>query len=103
MAHRKATRIAVLRAARELIEDPKHWIKGKMVSANGKRYCAAGAIHQIDGPAEDDVLMDLAQTINPTGEYKYRNHTIFWFNDKRARTHAEVLEAFDKTIERLGG
>lgn len=108
MAHRKATRVAVLKAARELISDPKYWIKGKMVSANGKRYCSAGAIVKIDGPAEEEAMMDLAQTLGfkgPTVGNRYGSHRslIYRFNDKRATTHEDVIEAFDKTIERLEG
>lgn len=105
------TRVAVLKASRELIADKKHWVKGEYVeevTINGlpsARYCAVGAMREIDGPAEEAAMKELAKTIlaeDPEmGEIRWPEDTIINYNDRLSTTHAALLDMFDRTIERL--
>lgn len=115
----------VLKASRELIEEPKQWIKNKYVSADEKRFCAAGAIKRIDGPSENKAKVALAVAIveahpemarsrhvqNYLRIYSnygqgallkvaenYPEVVITSFNDQRVRTHGDILEVFDAAI-----
>jgi hypothetical protein len=112
-----ASAAETLRAARALIEDPKHWTKG-VYAATSKRsaewsevfvgseravcWCSLGALRRVDGPHEDAARGLLADAINPQwrtqGEYPYVNEVIYRFNDARHRRHREVLAKFDEAI-----
>lgn len=107
-----------LRAARALIEDPKHWTKGALakpkkrssddegMTAQDPRagaWCAVGAIKRVDGVFEDAALVALAQVLDWSGNaYLYgpahARDEIVDFNDARIRRHKEVMRAFDKAI-----
>lgn len=110
------TRVQVLKAARELITPRDAWTKGTMrrwvrffddglIEEKAVGWCAAGAINEIDGPAANGAYRALAQTL--VDEFQQSKAfadpipTITHFNDNSS--HKEVLKAFDKTIERLGG
>jgi hypothetical protein len=98
-----------LRAARALIEDPKHWTQDDLaLNAAGEPaisyeeavcFCSMGATgcaayrhgYANGGFDADEFLNKVAQMAG--------FGTISRFNDAPARTHAEVLAAFDKAIE----
>lgn len=115
----------VLKASREVIEDPEHWIKGKYYNAAETRFCAAGAIKKIDGLNEQKAKVALAKAIvekfpqvvakmrRVQAAMRFSKYSatqvatnspemiITTFNDKKDRTHGEILEAFDAAIESL--
>jgi hypothetical protein len=93
-----------LRAARALIEDPKHWTQGSYgldSSGHGVStrrineavcFCSWGAlvrvgIDVIGGRSAEERYLDMGMGNRGVGN----------FND--THTHAEVLAAFDKAIE----
>lgn len=107
------SRVAVLKAVRELISDKKNWMKGEFkeeVTEKGApyfRYCSVGALQEIDGPAQEAATRELAKTI--LREYPEMGYpddaedTIITWNDGGSTKHENVIKMFDKTIERLGG
>lgn len=113
--------LETLRKAREIIADPAHWTKGYFAKdAEGRDveplalcatcFCSAGAILKAQGRTtyqleRDEMpkaaLVELAKTVKPDGDFAQDAWatTIYRFNDHH--THAEVLDVFDRTIERL--
>lgn len=109
-----------LRRARNLIEDPKHWIKGALAKPSkysrnipilnpndpeAGAWCALGAINRVDGPYEDAAVKMLAFVI---GGYEYAyvegaRGEVTGFNDRPVRLHADVLSAFDRAIAKAEG
>lgn len=94
----------VLRAARKKIERPEAWVKGTAArTANGKPcmpkagcaacWCPIGAISSLDGEADVATLANALHFL----EKAVRLPIPSW-NDKRERTHGEVLAAFDRAI-----
>jgi hypothetical protein len=78
----------VLIAARAKIDKPQKWIKREY--QKGNRYCAAGACHAVAPyPASVDAQR-LLDSLTPDGI------GIENFNDER--THAEVMDLFDRAI-----
>lgn len=92
-----------LRRARALIERPEAWTKG--TSARWHRqpvdvesplatcWCAFGAIRRqsVDRATQDRAIGRLRRFSGP--------NVVDW-NDAPERTHAEVIEAFDRAIEK---
>ena len=107
-AKRKA--VEILRKARALITDKKHWTKGvfrrslieehKPSKTWGTAYCVFGAVHQASGVdywRECDYAKDLLQAAldrRPRGKAK----TVIGYNDSRGTTHAQILALIDKAI-----
>ncbi len=101
------TTLELLKAARARIERPEAWTQGSWArDADGHRcaenapgavrWCSLGAIQgprQVVGDAEaalKDTLVDRGSSV-----------AVSTFNDDPTRTHAEVLDLFDRTIARL--
>lgn len=111
------SRLAVLKAARELIVNKENWIKGDFAESEyidggaGKyrmKYCAVGAIRHVDGPAEEAAKTELAKTIlaeypkmGSVGPYGDAEDAIINYNDRKKTSHKKLISMFDKTIERL--
>ena len=110
----------MLIGARELIADPKHWIKGsyeRELAGGVKAYCLIGALSKVRlrGTANGDDDYDIARVAErhlrdcvqrrkiPVGFYgnKYVE-TAIEFNDLRTTTHADVLAVLDCAIEEAG-
>jgi hypothetical protein len=97
--------VEVLKKARGLISDPKHWTQGTFAKdAYGREvdpeddqaicFCAIGAIHAAAGGMNEDcgrAIWDL--------RIRTPERSVSEFNDHRS--HAEVLELFDDAIARL--
>lgn len=97
--------IEVLKAARELISDPKHWTQylfarddngnsTQPVSVRAVCWCALGAIDRVSGDDEsagDDALDALMEVVE--------EGNVSTFND--SHTHPEVMALFDAAIARL--
>lgn len=95
------TTLGILTAARELLSDEARWTKGAFARDDtGRAYpgpkwercwCLAGAIYKIDpdGIDAEHALMDALQIPN-----------IRKFNDDATTTHAMILDAFDRAIEK---
>lgn len=99
--------LTVLKQARELISSPDKWCKGAFardsaglpvypVDSDACYWCAEGAVGKVVTESNNCCLTDCKRELNKTVGGLF----IFW-NDKDERTHAEVLAAFDETIERL--
>lgn len=103
----------LLRAARERISVPEGWTQGHIArTADGGRcmamdpeaamWCALGAVRRADAsmppPHSDTRLQRATESLRNTigGD-----RMISDWNDKLSRTHAEVLDLFDRTIARL--
>src|SRR3954447_23594524 len=95
------SRIAVLRRARDLLE--QRWCKGSFArswfnipvpphSALARRFCAIGAItragRELQLRTQDACLALQLQTVR----------SVETWNDEPARTHAEVIAAFDAAL-----
>ena len=105
------TALEILKGVRELLTDPAHWTKG--VTARNKRHqpvlalskgatcwCWVGATERVAGKhAETNdwrAISALADTLGVS-----RAFDITTWQDAPERTHAEVLDATDRTIARL--
>lgn len=98
--------LAVLKAARELISTPERWVQGPFavdrqglsvspLSPDACAFCAIGATWRIAGTGDADSGADRELDITLGGQLANG------FNDAEGRTHAEVLDLFDRTIARL--
>jgi hypothetical protein len=98
--------VAVLARAREIISDERHWCKRSFAvawldlpvhvgSRYARRFCALGAIKRAGRelwlPVKDAKRALEWQTVRPVADW----------NDDKARTHAEVVAAFDAAIATL--
>ena len=92
--------VTVLKKARALIDSPEKWCK-RALERNGA-YCALGAMNFA---ATGDVFGDNGGAsrvlMNAVGEAT-EGWVASW-NNAPERTHAEVMEAFDKAIILAGG
>lgn len=86
---------ADLVAARELIELPENWLKGP---AKDDQCCALAALHQ----SLSDVAGDEAQTRFDAARGLLVTlcgcRLVSAWNDAPERTHAEVIDLFDRAI-----
>lgn len=93
----------VLVAARDRVATPKRWGKGRgPVPPGGKRECIATALYRAAyhlGFCETHRVSRRAH-----GRMHRAAHTrnIVEWNDAPERTHAEVLDAFDRAIKACG-
>lgn len=88
-------------AAKNLIQNPKNWIKGNF--RVGDAYCASGALIEVIGMDNHRYHIETEtaayQTLNdviPEAQVPAFLHKVNAFND--SSTHEEVLEAFDRAI-----
>ena len=98
-----------LSAARALIDTPKKWIKGsngrdafgRPTAPNGRfvvSRCAFGALMGVCIIGKEyEVVQHLMASLDRHGE-RLRYGLSGW-NDEPERTHAEVMQAFDRAIE----
>ena len=107
------TPLDVLKAARELISDPAKWTKGGYAFAGeaptdikdpaATCFCTLGAVARVSDLSTSDVVGEQL-LITLGGDPEFEDATIVvgdeW-NDDPKRTHAEVLDLFDRTIARL--
>jgi hypothetical protein len=88
----------VLRKARALIEKPENWLQGEY--CDGDKFCLLGAIAKVQELPEYKseetpayfAVKAAVRALDPGTVFPHR------FND--THTHAEVLAAFDRAIER---
>lgn len=83
----------VLRAARKLVEDPALWARG--TGYDGCALCVSMAISEaakVSGVCSADFIFARAIGV------KDETAGVYAWNDAPERTHAEVLEAFDRAI-----
>lgn len=95
----------VLRGARELLSDPARWTKGVnardaagervgILSVDAACWCMWGALDKVRGTSGwDDAVEALRAAVGGA--------PVSCWNDAPARTHAEVLAAFDRAIASL--
>jgi hypothetical protein len=105
------TTLAILTAARELLSDEARWTRTYMATnANGTpvaprkrsaaRWCCLGAITKYSSKRR---LFEADYTPILIAENVLRGvigYPITQFNDDPATTHADVLKAFDRAIEK---
>lgn len=106
--------VEILTAARDLISDPKKWMKGDFCDIRRTCFCGLGAIAEVQGVFDPDSLNTLhisdvleskaadylrkaVLEINPHYE---KGQTFAPFNDAPERTHSEVINAFNIAIEK---
>jgi len=100
----------ILIAARALIADPERWTRRVSARAAAEKvcdatddaavaWCATGAIERCvsDDTEWQDALEALRSVLVPTT--LITGHITAW-NDRPSTTHADVLAAFDRAIER---
>jgi hypothetical protein len=104
---------AALRAISNAFASPGAWCQGAAAkNADGQRvspgapsavcHCLMGLISQIQPPAVGVAVEDeLIITIGPAAPEVLDGREVAAWNDADGRTHAEVLEAIDKTIARV--
>ncbi len=91
-----------LQKARKLVEDPRHWIKGRFkVKLNGDYgYCMLGALGEVSIDLKDTQVNAAAvYAISSAVQQKTRQETISEFNDSGQTTHEQMLQVFDLAIE----
>ena len=103
-----ASTMTVLRRARDLIANEQNWCKGSFArswfdvpvlpqSTFARRFCAIGAImragRELPMRTQDACLALQRQTMQPVEDW----------NDDPARTHADVIAAFDAALIGLEG
>lgn len=90
-----------LRAAKALISDPKNWCKGHYHDRG--RFCAFGACRAAVRAAHPDLTAeDTAYRAFRVGQ-RLQEVTGKWptnWNDEKTTTHADVMAAFDRAIEK---
>ena len=93
--------VTVLRKARALIENPELWWRPHAPARTP--FCVSNTISEIMGDADFNgsytparALLMRAVGVSALGE-------LFNWNDAEGRTHAEVMEAFDRAIILAGG
>lgn len=102
------TTIQALKKARKLISNPKRWCqfreaqnaRGLAVSADDSsayKFCAAGAILKVAGRDSEEVLVSALKALMKST----RGVGVATYNDKPRRTHAQVLNIFDRAIAKL--
>ena len=86
----------MLRKAKEMIREPSHWCKGaEFRCAMGiNQYCMIGALRRV----ADNYALEM--TARSVLQYAIKRSSIPQWNDHRCRTHAQVMRAFDRAIER---
>lgn len=87
--------IDIIRKARAVIADPKHWTKGHYVlrTEEEPKYCAVGAIHEIIGHSLGQ--MEFEQLFN-------RSEAMLTYrNDASYTTHEDMLAYYDAWIKEL--
>jgi len=104
----------ILARTRELIPTPTQWTQRAMARDAGGAsvdptsplavcWCLYGAwLRATDGESTEDAdraVSALARGCERIGS----GGSISWFNDRRHRTHAQVLQAIDAAIESLKG
>lgn len=96
-----------LRAAKALVDTPEKWLQGRYAAdENGDprcvneldavRFCALGAIYKAAVGAGSDYHLARDAFYDVAGEI------VSEWNDAPARTHAEVMAAFDAAIAKAG-
>jgi hypothetical protein len=92
----------LLEKAKALIEDPKHWLKGKYQDERDgvQCFCLDGALMVADEPQVRDPLSDEYWAANAALMLTIGGN-IVGFNDDEATTHADVLKALDTAIEKV--
>jgi len=86
-------------AARELLSEPRRWIKGDYCRAGS--YCIYGAIHWA---GEYSSIFDAEQS--PTAKFLEavaEDRILAFWNDLPSTTHADVLALFDRAISSRRG
>lgn len=81
-----------LEAARDLIQNPEHWLKYGGYR-DGQRFSAQGALCHVDGPfeAQADIHLRFRLPEDFVG-------SIQDFNDDLDTTHKDILAWFDRAI-----
>ena len=112
------TIVEVLKAARALIDTPEKWTKwdnaqrsdGASVAiadSQAYKFCASAAIVRVwavgCAEAQEDNLLRRKTNLDAVDALRKvvwgeRDYPIAQWNDAPERTHAEVMEAFDKAI-----
>ncbi len=100
------TPLSVLIAARERVATPDRWTRGYWAhdaaggscgpaDAQATCWCSIGAMIAAVAPAGAETMLDARSLFKAANGI---NHVPRW-NDDPARTHAEVLAAFDLAVE----
>lgn len=89
--------LQVLIDARKLIERPENWWDGKRGSPAGPRDCASTAMRGDGDPRHGEYEAHRRFCIANDLDRDFPYSSTMAFND--THTHAEVLAAFDRTIE----
>jgi hypothetical protein len=95
-----------LKTARAVIEDPRHWIRGRLTDGMGA-YCLLGAIEVAvkgavttsAGPPDNIRRIDACKSVlgQVIGRDVFETR-IAWYNDRH--THEEVLGILDQAIKK---
>lgn len=94
--------VTVLRKARALIDSPEKWCKVDF-SQNDERFCIVGAIIRSVRIYDHNEAMRTIDRVTAPLKQAAGQTTLMCWNDAPERTHAEVMEAFDRAIILAGG
>lgn len=108
------TKLEVLERTRELIADPKHWIKGALAKQTRRArttvepsdpsatcFCLVGAVVRAEselGFTGSEVLSAIEQCVRLLTQSSFLFAA--WFNDDRYTHHADVMAVLDCAIEK---
>lgn len=91
----------ILKAAKDLISNPLHWMQGDYTNDERNCFCGIGAIVEVTGLTPYDVMGEGAESYLRLAARKLDQdhnlkHSFAPYND--SHTHDEVLHAFDLAI-----
>lgn len=108
------TTLEILRQARELLSDESRWTKDTYArdvygnptmstSDDAACFCVMGSLRRICRAESDNepLVFESAQQLIKTAGLSHCLSCIPDFNDADNRPHSEVLDLFDRTIQRL--
>lgn len=100
---------AILREARALIDKPEKWAQGaygrdqygRKIGGSTRRavcFCAIGALNSSGGGRAAKDALARALPVGACVPYGRSEASVIEWNDAPGRTHAEVMDAFDRAI-----
>lgn len=95
--------LALLRAARAKIEDPRNWVKHVPNDDESERglVCAMSSVSYARSRYEPFLVYEALNALSTSLPDRRWNGDVAYFNDAPETTHADILALFDRAERRL--